>query len=55
MDEIWPFAYPSKYGMVMIVIATYTAFYCLRTVYRIYFHPLARFQGSIVAAASTEW
>lgn len=33
----------------------YCIYYILRVPYRIYFHPLAKYPGSKIAAASTEW
>lgn len=41
--------------MAFIVIILYCIFYLFRAVYRVFYHPLARYPGSKLAAASTEW
>ncbi|KAL8911000.1 MAG: hypothetical protein Q9171_003769 [Xanthocarpia ochracea] len=42
-------------GVLMSLILLYGIYYVFRGVYRIFFHPLAKYPGSSLAAFSTEW
>ena len=55
MSVSYSLSYSLKMGTAINVAALCGVYYCVRVVYRIFFHPLAKYPGSKLAAASTEW
>ncbi|KAL8658077.1 MAG: hypothetical protein Q9202_007630 [Teloschistes flavicans] len=49
------FDWTSKARILRGFVFLYCTYYVLRGIYRIFFHPLAKYPGSYLAALSTEW
>ena len=58
---LWYYSYSSWFTVnggqtsVLSLLGGYVLYWTFRAIYRLHFHPLAKYPGSSVAAISTEW